>query len=68
MKELVELVAEAAGKNITPVWVPGPVGVQSRNFSNDRIESLGYQPLFDLASGLAETYPWVAQRVASLAD
>ena len=68
VKELVELVAEAAGKNIAPVWVPGPVGVQSRNFSNDRIESLGYQPLFDLASGLAETYPWVAQRVASLAD
>ncbi len=68
VKQLVDLVADAADKDITPVWVPGPVGVQSRNFSNDRIESLGYQPRFDLAAGLAETYPWIAGQVASLKD
>ena len=33
IKKLVELVASAADKSITPVWVPGPVGVQNRNFS-----------------------------------
>lgn len=63
VKELVDLVAEAAGKEITPQWVPGPVGVQSRNFANDRIEALGYQPSHDLASGLAQTYPWIAEQV-----
>ena len=65
VEQLVGLVAETAGKEITPVWVPGPVGVQNRNFSNDRIESLGYEPRFDLAAGLAETYPWIAGQVAS---
>ena len=65
VKELVDLVAQAADKEITPMWVPGPVGVQSRNFSNDRIESLGYRPEHDLAAGLAKTYPWVAEQVAA---
>ena len=63
VKELVELVAEAAGTSISPNWIPGPVGVQSRNFSNDRIEALGYSPQHDLAAGLAKTYPWVAEQV-----
>lgn len=63
VRELVDLVAQAAGKAITPRWVPGPVGVQSRNFSNDRIENLGYQPAHDLAAGLAKTYPWINEQV-----
>jgi nucleoside-diphosphate-sugar epimerase len=63
VKDLVGLVAEVAGKEISPVWVPGEVGVQSRNFSNDRIEQLGFRPEFDLRAGLAETYPWIAGQV-----
>ena len=63
VKELVDLVAEAAGREITPRWVPGPVGVQARNFSNDRIEALGFAPANDLAAGLAATYPWVEEQV-----
>ena len=65
VQELVELVASSAEKQITPLWVPGPVGVQSRNFSNDRIESLGFDPKFGLVQGLANTYPWIANQVAS---
>ena len=65
VQELVELVASSAEKQITPLWVPGPVGVQSRNFSNDRIESLGFDPKFRLVQGLANTYPWIANQVAS---
>ncbi len=65
VQELVELVASSAEKQITPLWVPGPVGVQNRNFSNDRIESLGFDPKFDLVHGLANTYPWIANQVAS---
>ena len=65
VRELVDLVASSAEKEITPLWVPGPVGVQNRNFSNDRIESLGFEPTFDLVQGLANTYPWIASQVAS---
>lgn len=65
VKELVDLVAEAAGRDITPRWVEGVVGVQSRNFANDRIESLGWRPRYSLRDGLAETYPWIAAQVAA---
>jgi len=33
--------------------VEGPVGVQSRNFSNARIESLGFQPRMSVREGIA---------------
>lgn len=65
VKQLAELVGEVAGKRVSPHWVEGPVGVQNRNFSNDRIESLGFQPKFDLADGLARTYPWIKNQVVS---
>jgi nucleoside-diphosphate-sugar epimerase len=65
VKELVDIVAEVAGREVTPRWVPGVVGVQSRNFSNDRIESLGFSPEYSLRDGIAETYPWIAAQVAA---
>ncbi len=63
VKELVESVAEVAGKHVQIKWVHGPVGVQSRNFSNAKIYSSGWQPQFTLAEGLRKTYPWIEQRV-----
>ena len=63
IKKLVELVASAADKSITPVWVPGPVGVQNRNFSNDRIETTGFQPTVSLSEGISRTYPWIERQV-----
>lgn len=63
IKKLVELVASAADKSITPVWVPGPVGVQNRNFSNDRIETIGFQPTVSLSEGISRTYPWIERQV-----
>jgi len=61
--ELVQTVAEAAGKNVRVKYVPGPVGVQSRNFSNERIYSTGWRPRFSLKEGIAQTYPWVDAQV-----
>lgn len=61
--ELVHTVAEVAGKKINIKHVPGPVGVQSRNFSNERIYSLGWKPKFYLKDGIALTYPWVEAQV-----
>ena len=63
IKKLVELVASAAAKSITPVWVTGPVGVQNRNFSNDRIETTGFQPTVSLSEGISRTYPWIERQV-----
>jgi len=39
------------------------VGVQSRNFSNERIYSLGWKPRFYLKDGIALTYPWIESQV-----
>ena len=63
VKELVETVAEMAGKHLEVRWVKGPVGVQSRNFSNARIYSTGWKPRFSLKDGIGRTYPWIAKQV-----
>jgi nucleoside-diphosphate-sugar epimerase len=67
VKELVDIVAEVAGKTIQIRYVDGPVGVQSRNFSNDRIYSIGWRSRFSLREGIALTYPWVASQVREAA-
>ena len=67
VKELVDTVADVAGRHIEIEYVEGPIGVQSRNFSNARIESLGWQSRFSLRHGIARTYPWVAEQVEKAA-
>ena len=61
--ELVGVAASVAGKRVTIEHVPGPVGVQSRNFSNARIYSIGWRPKVFLREGIELTYPWVAEQV-----
>jgi GDP-D-mannose 3',5'-epimerase len=61
--ELVRTVADVAGKKIHIRHVDGPVGVQSRNFSNERIYSIGWKASYMLADGIAETYPWIEAQV-----
>jgi GDP-D-mannose 3', 5'-epimerase len=61
--QLVQTVAEVAGKQIRTVHVDGPVGVRSRNFSNDRVYSIGWRPRFSLRDGIERTYPWVERQV-----
>ena len=61
--ELVETVARVAGKTIHIKHIKGPVGVQSRNFSNERIYSLGWKSRFNLEDGIRQTYPWIEQEV-----
>lgn len=63
--ELVQVVAAVAGKRIRIRHIDGPVGVQSRNFSNGRIESLGWKSSWPLRRGIEATYPWVAAQVAA---
>ena len=61
--ELVETVAKVAGKTIHVKHVEGPVGVQSRNFSNERIYSLGWQARIFLEEGIRHTYSWIEAQV-----
>lgn len=57
--ELVQTVAQVAGKRIRIQHVSGPVGVLSRNFSIARISSLGWRAEHSLQGGIGLTYPWV---------
>jgi nucleoside-diphosphate-sugar epimerase len=61
--ELVATVAEVSGKKFNVRHVQGPVGVQSRNFSNARIYSLGWQAHYSLKDGITRTYPWIEEQV-----
>jgi GDP-D-mannose 3', 5'-epimerase len=61
--ELVDTVAKVAGKQIKKKYVSGPVGVHSRNFSNERIYSIGWRAKYFLMDGIARTYPWVEEQV-----
>ena len=61
--ELVHTVVEASGKKIHVRHIEGPVGVQSRNFSNARIYTTGWQAKYFLKDGIALTYPWIEAQV-----
>jgi GDP-D-mannose 3',5'-epimerase len=68
VNELVDAVCEAAGFKVNVKHIDGPVGVQSRNFSNERIYSTGWKSEFPLKDGIAATYPWVAEQLKLTAE
>ena len=68
VNELAAAVAEVAHKRINVRHIKGPVGVQSRNFSNERIYTTGWKATFPLLAGIEKTYPWVEQQVKTLAN
>lgn len=63
VRELVETVIAISGKRLAVRYVAGPVGVQSRNFSHARIQSLGWRAKTSLRDGLERTYRWIEQQV-----
>ena len=66
VNELVATVAEVAHKRINIRHIKGPVGVQSRNFSNERIFTNGWKAAFPLRAGIEKTYFWVESQVKAL--
>ena len=68
VKELVDTVAGVAGKRIHIQYVEGPVGVQSRNFSNARIHSAGWRAQVFLREGVARMYPWIEEQVRKASE
>ncbi len=63
VNELVKTVAQVAGKHIHIQHISGPVGVTARNFTIERIKSLGWQSKISLKEGISRTYPWIHSQV-----
>eukprot|EP01037_Dinobryon_pediforme_P019299 gene19299-19695_t len=64
INQLVDLVADIAGKKIEKNHIPGPTGVRGRNSDNRLIqEKLGWQPSQSLRAGLEQTYAWIERQV-----
>lgn len=65
INQLVDLVADIAGKRIGKKHIPGPQGVRGRNSDNRLIrEKLHWEPTQSLRAGLESTYRWVEQQVS----
>ena len=60
---LVNVISKISRKEIRINHIDGPVGVQSRNFSNEKIISTGWEPKYSLKQGMEETYDWVKEQV-----
>jgi GDP-D-mannose 3',5'-epimerase len=65
VNELVQTIADVAGKKIHIKSIKGPVGVKARNFRADRIQAIGWESKISLHEGIARTYPWIKDQVES---
>jgi nucleoside-diphosphate-sugar epimerase len=64
INQLVNLVADIAGKKLFKKHIPGPLGVRGRNSDNKLIsERLNWKPSATLRSGLEKTYEWIEAQV-----
>ena len=64
INQLVDYVADIAGKKIEKNHIPGPTGVRGRNSDNSLIrERLGWAPSQRLREGLEKTYEWIEWQV-----
>jgi GDP-D-mannose 3',5'-epimerase len=62
--QMVDMVAEIAGKQIGKKHVLGPIGVQGRGSDNRLIrEKLNWEPTGKIRAGLEKTYPWIEAQV-----
>lgn len=65
INELVDVVSGIAGKTLTKVHVPGPIGVHARTSNNDLFKSvMGWSVDEDLEYGLGKTYQWIGEQIA----
>lgn len=65
INQLVDLVANIAGKRIQKMHVSGPLGVRGRNSDNTLIKhKLGWAPEARLLAGLEVTYGWIEAQIS----
>jgi GDP-L-fucose synthase len=59
IRELVDTIAEVTGYTGTIEWDPSkPDGAPRKLMDSTKLNTLGWQPQYDLKSGLKETYTW----------
>lgn len=64
INNLVKLIAQIAGKEITIKNIPGPMGVMGRNSHNKLIEeTIGWRPDENLEKGIEITYSWISKQI-----
>ena len=64
INQLVQIVADIAGKRLTIRHKDGPLGVRGRNSDNRLIKQrLGWAPSQTLRTGLEKTFAWIEQQV-----
>jgi GDP-D-mannose 3',5'-epimerase len=64
INQLVDLVADIAGKRVRIIHIDGPQGVRGRNSDNVLIrDTLGWEPKKQLRLGLEVTYAWIEKQV-----
>ncbi|MEQ1605259.1 MAG: NAD-dependent epimerase/dehydratase family protein [Pyrinomonadaceae bacterium] len=64
INQLADIIANAAGIEITKKHIEGPLGVRGRNSDNSKLrEVLGWEPTISLENGLKKTYDWIEQQV-----
>lgn len=64
INQLVDMVADIAGKRIGKRHIAGPLGVRGRNSDNALISrEIGWRPTLPLVRGLEQTYAWVESLV-----
>jgi nucleoside-diphosphate-sugar epimerase len=64
INQLVDMVADIAGKQIGKRHIAGPTGVRGRNSDNRLIrEKLNWEPHQKLREGLEKTYAWIETQV-----
>jgi GDP-D-mannose 3',5'-epimerase len=69
INEFVDLIADVSGKEIHKNHIEGPQGVRGRNSDNALIhEKLGWKPTQPLREGIAATYAWIEEQVATAAS
>lgn len=67
VSDLVDAIEKASGKTFTRKYVAGPVGVQARNHTFEKMEELGWSAKTSLEDGISHTYAWVASQVEAAA-
>ena len=64
INQLADIIANAAGIEITKKHIDGPLGVRGRNSDNSKLrEVLGWEPEISLEDGLKKTYDWIESQV-----
>jgi nucleoside-diphosphate-sugar epimerase len=63
INDLVNTAIKISGKEIKVNHIKGNVGVEARNFSNEKIKSLGWVPKYSLEQGMRKTYEWIKAQI-----